>query len=203
MTIKRMIIPMGTFCLPTFLLKKIGLRKEAYPLDYCFCPLRSTIHLLETEFTELLNKAHLKCFIEPTDGRTVTSHSLYHPQMFNHQDLNDKNIYEKLIKRKNRLIERLNEGCDIVILLGHNEDYIKSSQEIIKISILIKKYNINNRILSIYLSYKDIQPKISFVTLNNEANLIKVEFNMMRNLKDNIICEEGSRLCQKELEKNF
>jgi hypothetical protein len=118
-------LSLGTFCYTANILKALGLRKAAYPLDYTFENIGHVNHMLSTNFKYLLDRSLIYPAIS-NQTRTTTGHLIY-GHIFRHHDLINNEVYERMLIRVERLRMSLSAGtaCFITLNEAHRDPILK------------------------------------------------------------------------------
>jgi hypothetical protein len=169
-------IPLGTFCLPAELLKKAALRKEAYPLDYAYSSLPLIRQLLGTSFEKLLDPRYLQHYeADRGTGLACTGHRLFGGRMFLHHDLSDKDLYARFCVRRERLLQRLRDGCVCVSMVNLCENTsVDTLAEFREILALLRLYNPRNQLLAFELKEAWMGDAISVHSVRPGFDYVKV-----------------------------
>lgn len=190
------IVPLGTFCYSANLLKAIGLRRHAYPLDYAFVKPADLVTLISTRFNCLLDIDFLYPCI--TSGHITTAHLMY-GHIFRHHNLFDKAVLTRMHNRLNRLIEELLSGCTIVLTVNeaHGDVMIKNNAQYNiaydGLSRLIAQYNSRNRMLLVQLRYQT-EARIDLSTIDTRVRLLDVASSKGQACKEFINTQNGLHL---------
>ena len=184
-------IPLGTFCYSANILKSLGLRSHAYPLDYTFAKLSHISHMLETKFDKLLDKELLYPAITLGPNKS-TGHMLY-GHLFRHHDLTDESQLSAMKRRVDRLLENLQMGSIYLCTLNEaHGDYVQESTDGVTLSIeqlefcnrVIEFYQLN-RIIMIYLKHGsesdvrvyNLMPRIYLVSVTSSLGVMNTRFD--------------------------
>ena len=129
-------ISIGPYCDSSDILKKFGLRKNAYPFDYVFSSLEMISHAINDGFNIFLDKRYY------THSKNVTQHSYYstfidteilrrhhianglpkiatdlkNREIFLHHNLFNNAVYSAFIRRCNRLLSLIDNNNKIVFI---------------------------------------------------------------------------------------
>ena len=96
----------GTHCLTSFTLKKIGLKKKSGPFDWVFSSIPMVTHCIEDDFTTFLDKRHFQPV--PANARSsedvnLCDHAFYRDRfgvahVFNHYDISVGHVYDYYVR---------------------------------------------------------------------------------------------------------
>lgn len=140
-------VSLGYNCDVAQLLRYSGLRKKAYPFDWCITPINSVISLIESDFYHFLNfsslvfsKPHNALFFEEnnehiteSEKKVVTASCSEYKMVFPH-DFSDASseVYDDVINKYKKRIERFLELMSgdkvVVFVINYKVDGAHSAQ---------------------------------------------------------------------------
>lgn len=152
-------VSLGCNCDVAHLLRYSGLRKKAYPFDWCITPNETIVTLIENDFSDFVNvnnltfsEPHKALFFEGEGGRTVesdkvvvTAYCSRYNMSFPH-DFPDSNsdtcsrVVDKYNARISRFVDLMKGDKVVVFILkpevdAHNQSFIERME-----NVLIMKY---------------------------------------------------------------
>lgn len=154
------IISMGCACGTAYSMEKYGLRNCAGPFDWCVSRFDSSVHFIETKFSDFLDKNNIKIggnnteFFDEKYGFYFANDVVY--DLSEEWDL----IYEKYQRRIKRFLDMIQcPTCLVRCIKDQQErDYISKNGDYI--SSVIKKYNQSNEM--IFLGNEDLELQSPF-----------------------------------------
>jgi len=138
------IIPLGDNCAISIILRELGLRKKSYPFDWC-----SHIGPLPTYSIIEINILFLIQLLLSENPSMIVDSFLNHKEIiFPHEFGSQKEIYQKYLRRMERLYKDVIEKKENVFIIL-TRGFIINEEIIRDLHTLIMDYNPNNKILVI------------------------------------------------------
>jgi hypothetical protein len=150
---------LGTKCQTASLMKRIGLRLEAYPFDWISADYSNILHCISTQFNIFLDKSYYITTPGNTCGNNqICGHTIYNAGMFvHHNPLLNKDHYDyfvRCVEWFKYLIKTIKPKLFIIFIIGDADDTIK--QTITEFNNSFTEYT-NNYILLVIINLPNQQ----------------------------------------------
>ena len=160
-------ISLGPNCHTAGILKKLGYKKESYPLDWMLTNLKIINYLILNDFSEFLDRNNY--YKKDNNISLIDKNIEYLNKMFVHRDPVDNEsdfLYTiRCVNRFNNL--KQDNRCKLFFHTIYNNEYNEKRKEIEELNVLLKKKCKNYKLVIInYIKTDDV----------NINNLYKVEF---------------------------
>ena len=98
----------GPACMSASILKRNNIKKCSYPFDWIFSDHYIVKHCIEDNFITFLDKSY---YVDIKDKwhDNQCGHERYHPNMFNHRDIRNKENYEYFKRCVNRFLSLMRD----------------------------------------------------------------------------------------------
>lgn len=162
----RNVISLGAFCFVASKLRRLNLRKQAYPFDWIITDIQTVMTLIENNFNDFCNEDLL---VKKYGENGVFYDNLKYSLLrfvhdFNEDCTNTEEIKRKYSRRLNRFYSHINDNTLFIRYIIDKNEYKYILKNYGKLKKLLKSFNKNNEI--IFILNDEIK-------VNHWVNLIK------------------------------